>query len=82
MSHDGRGAVWSNCPRTDLARGASGNRGAYSTMDKWFVEDARPRLHGRAFMVRYADDIVCVCENREDADRLFGVLPKRFERFG
>jgi RNA-directed DNA polymerase len=54
----------------------------HEVMDKWFVEDVRPRLHGRAFMVRYADDIVCVCENREDADRLFGVLPKRFERFG
>ena len=54
----------------------------HEVMDKWFVEVAKPRLKGRASMVRYADDLLICCEREEDARRLMDVLPKRFERFG
>ena len=39
-------------------------------------------LHGKAFMVRFADDAVMVFERRDDAERVIRVLPKRFEKYG
>ena len=50
--------------------------------DQWFEEEVKPRLRGQAFAVRWADDIVIVCAQESDADRVMKVLPKRFERYG
>ncbi len=41
-----------------------------------------PKLTGRSFLIRYADDFVLGCEFEVDAHRLMAVLPKRFEKFG
>ena len=54
----------------------------HEVMDTWFERDVRPRLQGRCFMVRYADDMVVVCEQEGDARKLLEVLPKRFGRYG
>ena len=54
----------------------------HEVLDRWFVEDVRPRLSGRAWLVRYADDFIIVASNRHDAERVLGVLPKRFGKFG
>lgn len=51
-------------------------------MDKWFVEVVKPKLKGKAFMVRYADDLLICCEREDDAHRLMEVLPRRFGRYG
>ena len=47
----------------------------HEVLDKWFVADVLPRLHGRAFMVRYADDAVLGFESKADAERVLRVLP-------
>lgn len=54
----------------------------HHVLDKWFATEVRPRLCGRSFMVRYADDVVIVVEQEADAQRVMGVLPKRLARFG
>jgi group II intron reverse transcriptase/maturase len=54
----------------------------HDVLDKWWTEEVLPRLRGKAFMVRFADDFVMVFSDREDAERVHAVLPKRFERFG
>jgi RNA-directed DNA polymerase len=54
----------------------------HEVLDKWWVQDVQPRLRGRAFLIRYADDFVVVFSDREDAEKVAGVLPKRFTRFG
>lgn len=54
----------------------------HGVMDVWFHEDVLPRLRGRAFLVRYADDLVVVCEHEQDARRIMDVLPKRFGKYG
>jgi group II intron reverse transcriptase/maturase len=54
----------------------------HEVLDRWWVEDVLPRLRGRAFLARFADDFVMVFSDREDALRVYEVLPKRFERFG
>ena len=48
----------------------------------WFEHEVRPRLAGRARMVRFADDVVMVFETEQDARRVWETLPKRLGRFG
>ena len=54
----------------------------HTVLDVWFERQVRPRLRGRAFLTRYADDAVMLFEHEEDARRVMDVLPKRFERYG
>lgn len=54
----------------------------HEVIDGWFAREAGPRLRGRARMYRYADDIVVVLEQEDDARRLLDVLPKRFGKYG
>jgi RNA-directed DNA polymerase len=54
----------------------------HEVLDKWFHEVVIPRLKGKAFEVRYADDAVLCFENREDAERVLAVLPKRLAKYG
>jgi len=54
----------------------------HEVMDGWFRDEVQPRLGGRSFMVRYADDLVIVCEREGDARRVLEVLPKRFGKYG
>jgi RNA-directed DNA polymerase len=50
-------------------------------LDEWYAKEIKPRLKGRSFLIRFADDYVIGCELEEDARRLMAVLPKRFDRF-
>lgn len=50
-------------------------------LDEWFVEEVRPRMKGRVFLTRFADDFVIGCEREDDAQRLMAVLPKRLGRY-
>jgi group II intron reverse transcriptase/maturase len=54
----------------------------HEVLDRWFTEEVAPRLAGKAFLVRFADDAVMVFSCEEDARRVLEVLPKRFTRFG
>jgi group II intron reverse transcriptase/maturase len=54
----------------------------HTILDEWFVREVAPRLNGEAFLVRYADDFVCVCVKKDDAARMLDVLSKRFGRYG
>jgi group II intron reverse transcriptase/maturase len=51
-------------------------------LDVWFQRDVQPRLRGRSFLVRYADDFVMGFAREEDARRVLAVLPKRFGKYG
>jgi RNA-directed DNA polymerase len=51
-------------------------------LDVWFAEEVQPRLQGRAFLIRYADDFVMGFACEADAQRVLEVLPKRFGRYG
>ena len=51
-------------------------------LDIWFEQEVKPRLRGRAFLVRYADDFVAGFACEGDAKRFLEVLPKRFGKFG
>jgi group II intron reverse transcriptase/maturase len=53
----------------------------HEVLDEWFAEVVRPRMRGRVFLVRYADDFVIAFELEEDARRVLAVLPKRFGKY-
>ena len=46
------------------------------------MQEVQPRLKGRAVLVRYADDFTFVFARKDDAERVFEVLPKRFGKYG
>ena len=51
-------------------------------LDCWYVESVKPRMKGRTFLVRYADDFILGFEHKEDADKVYRVLFQRFEKHG
>jgi len=53
----------------------------HHVLDDWFVKQVQPRLKGRSFIIRWADDFIIGCEIESDAHRIMAVLPKRFGRF-
>lgn len=53
----------------------------HEVLDVWFEDTVKPRLKGKAFMVRYADDVIMGFQNKEDALRVYKVLPKRFAKY-
>jgi len=50
-------------------------------LDDWFVTEVQPRMKGKCFLIRFADDFIIGCQLKSDAERLMEVLPKRFKRF-
>jgi group II intron reverse transcriptase/maturase len=54
----------------------------HEVLDTWFEQTVKPRLKGRASLIRYADDAVLVFEVEGDARRVLDVLPKRFGKYG
>ena len=54
----------------------------HTVLDEWFEEEVKPRLSGRAFLIRFADDFVMGFEKESDARRVLAVLPKRFGKYG
>jgi len=61
-------------PETGVPQGAvisplMSNLYLHEVLDLWFEQAVKPRLSGRAFMVRFADDAVLAFEREEDARR-------------
>jgi RNA-directed DNA polymerase len=50
-------------------------------LDEWFEKEVRPRLKGKAFVIRYADDFVIGTAREDDARRIMEVLPKRMSKY-
>ncbi len=59
-----------------------GNVYLHYTLDLWFEQEVKPRLRGRATLIRYCDDFVIGFEFEDDARSVMAVLGKRFRRFG
>lgn len=79
------GAVWypeAGTPQGGVLSPLLANIYLHDVLDAWFDQDIKPRLKGRAFLVRYADDVVLGFTHEEDARRVLAVLPKRFGKYG
>jgi group II intron reverse transcriptase/maturase len=58
-----------------------GNIYLHHTLDAWFEREIKPRLKGKATLIRYADDLLVTFERRDDAERVMTVLGKRLGRY-
>ncbi|HYP04728.1 MAG TPA: group II intron reverse transcriptase/maturase [Bryobacteraceae bacterium] len=54
----------------------------HEVLDVWFESVVKPRMRGRARLIRYADDFVICFQREDDARRVAEVLPKRLARYG
>lgn len=54
----------------------------HEVLDCWDEQEVKPRMKGRTFLVRFADDFLLGFEKKEDAERVYRVLFKRFEKYG
>jgi RNA-directed DNA polymerase len=54
----------------------------HEVLDSWFDQRVKPRLHGRAILVKYADDAVIGFTDRRDAERVLEALHKRCAEYG
>ena len=54
----------------------------HQALDVWFEKHVKPRLQGRGFMIRFADDAVMVFTEETDARRMMDVLPERLRQYG
>ena len=59
-----------------------GNIYLHYVLDQWFETVVKPRLRGRASLIRYADDFVIGFELQDDARAVMEVLPKRMAKYG
>lgn len=59
-----------------------GNVYLHEVLDLWFEHEIKPRLRGKARLIRYADDFVIGFERQDDAERMRTALPKRMGRYG
>jgi group II intron reverse transcriptase/maturase len=54
----------------------------HHVLDSWFEHEVQHQLKYKAELIRFADDAIIVFNNKADAHKVFGMLPKRFEEFG
>lgn len=70
------------CPQGGVISPLISNIFLHYVLDKWFETEVKPRLTGRASLVRFADDFVIAFQRKDDAIRAKEVIPKRFARYG
>jgi len=80
------GEVFSR-PAEGTAQGSAlspllGNVYLHYALDRWLEREVKPRLQGKAQLMRYADDFVIVLSRRDEAERVMGWLRERLERLG
>jgi len=51
-------------------------------LDLWFEKKVKPHMRGEIIICRYADDVVCTFQYRDDAERVKQALGARLEKFG
>lgn len=51
-------------------------------LDLWFARAVRPRCHGSAKLIRFADDYVALFALQQDAEGFAAALPERLAKFG
>jgi RNA-directed DNA polymerase len=50
-------------------------------LDLWFEKRVKPQAQGCCYLVRYADDFLCMVQNKEDAEHIKRELQERFAKF-
>lgn len=51
-------------------------------LDTWFEYISKHEFSGERYMVRYADDFVCLFQHEREAQKFYRMLTERMEKFG
>jgi len=70
------------CPQGSSISPVLANIYLHYVLDLWFHDVVKPRCKARAFMCRFADDVVFAFQWQVEAERFLRVLPKRLARYG
>lgn len=70
------------CPQGSSISPMLANIYLHYVLDLWFHDVVKPRCKARAFMCRFADDVVFAFQWQVEAERFLRVLPKRLARYG
>jgi RNA-directed DNA polymerase len=70
------------CPQGSSISPVLANIYLHYVLDVWFEDVVKPRCKARAFMCRFADDVVFAFQYREEAERFLRAVPKRLARYG
>lgn len=70
------------CPQGSIISPILSNIYLHYVIDIWFNEISKTHLNGKCYEIRFADDMVFLFENYQEAERFFNVLPKRLEKYG
>ena len=54
----------------------------HTVLDDWYVREMKGKLHGKSFMVRYADDFVMGFSLKRDALAMLAAIKERFAQYG
>ena len=73
---------YTGCPQGSGISPVLANIYLHYVLDVWFMTVVKPRCRARAFICRYADDVVFAFQDVEEAERFFRVLPKRLAKYG
>ena len=79
------GAVWypeEGTPQGGVISPLLANIYLHYVLDEWVEQDVASRLHGRVFLIRYADDFVLGFTCEADARWVLDELPRRFAEYG
>ena len=77
LSYPGKGT-----PQGGVISPVLSNIFLHYVLDDWFVKEVKPRMKGKCFIIRYADDFILGFELKSDVQRIMQVLPQRFNRYG
>ena len=72
----------SGTPQGGVISPLLGNVFLHEVIDTWFEREVLPRLRGRGFLVRFADDFVMCFSREDDARRVLDVIVKRLAKYG
>ena len=70
------------CPQGGSISPILSNIYLHFALDLWFERKVRPQCEARAFMCRYADDVVFAFQWREEAEAFLEAVRKRLAKFG
>ena len=51
-------------------------------LDLWFEKGVKSNLRGKAFLVRFADDFIILCQYEDEARAIYKALVERLQKFG
>ena len=81
MEQDERHATDQGTPQGGIVSPTLANVYLHYVLDLWFTVKVRKDCRGEAYLIRYADDYVCLFQYKDDAEKFYGNMKERLKKF-